>query len=115
MGSGNFEWVDTTGLPGVDCPCGTARRAFVTDPGSVASVHIVEIQTDSKRHFHKRLTETYFVLDGDGEMELDDEVLPLRPGVAERIKPGCRHRAVGRMKILNMCVPVFDPDDEWFD
>jgi hypothetical protein len=26
-----------------------------------------------------------------------------------------RHRAVGRMTILNVVVPPFDPADEWFD
>ena len=31
------------------------------------------------------------------------------------IKPGCRHRAVGKMKIVNIPVPAFDPSDEWFD
>jgi hypothetical protein len=34
------------------------------------------------------------------------------------IRPGTRHRAVvGKtpMKILNIVVPPFDADDEWFD
>jgi hypothetical protein len=31
------------------------------------------------------------------------------------IKPGCRHRAVGDLRILNIPVPAFDPADEWFD
>jgi len=31
------------------------------------------------------------------------------------IKPGCRHRAVGKIKIINVCIPPFDPQDEWFD
>jgi hypothetical protein len=28
------------------------------------------------------------------------------------ILPGTRHRAVGKLKILNVCVPPFDPADE---
>jgi hypothetical protein len=31
------------------------------------------------------------------------------------IKPGCRHRAVGRFTILNIPIPAFDPADEHFD
>jgi hypothetical protein len=31
------------------------------------------------------------------------------------IKPGCRHRAIGKLKILNIPIPAFDPDDEFFD
>ena len=115
MGGQRFEWVDISELPGVACPCGTARRAFADESRSVASMHVVEVKCDSERHFHRHLTETYFVLEGEGEMELDDCVFPLRPGVAVRIRPGCRHRAVGRLKIVNVCVPVFDPEDEWFD
>jgi hypothetical protein len=32
-----------------------------------------------------------------------------------KIHPGCRHRAVGQLKVLNIVLPVFDPEDEWFD
>ncbi len=31
------------------------------------------------------------------------------------IRPGCRHRAVGKLKRVNVPVPAFDPDDEWCD
>jgi hypothetical protein len=31
------------------------------------------------------------------------------------IKPGCRHRALGNLKIINIPIPTFDPDDEYFD
>ncbi len=27
----------------------------------------------------------------------------------------CRHRAIGKMKIVNIPIPAFDPHDEWFD
>jgi hypothetical protein len=40
---------------------------------------------------------------------------PVRPGDAILIKPGCRHRAVGKLKVLNIPIPAFDPEDEWFD
>ena len=38
-----------------------------------------------------------------------------KPMTSVMIKPGCRHRAVGRLKILNIAIPKFDPHDEWFD
>jgi hypothetical protein len=31
------------------------------------------------------------------------------------IQPGCRHRLVGRFRIVNVAIPAFDPADEWFD
>jgi len=48
-------------------------------------------------------------------MEVDDDVIPLRPMTAVLIRPGCRHRAVGKLRLVNVPVPRFNPDDEWFD
>ena len=97
------------------CPCGLAKRAFANELGAVASVHEVEIKQDSEVHYHKRMTEIYLVLEGEGHLELDGELVPVRPMTTVYIKPGCRHRALGRLKIINIPVPVFDPEDEWFD
>jgi mannose-6-phosphate isomerase-like protein (cupin superfamily) len=110
-----FQIARFSELPAVNCPCGQARRAFVDDPGGVASLHMVEISTDARVHYHKRMTEIYYILEGAGEIELDGERHPVRPGDAILIKPGCRHRAIGRLRVLNVPVPAFDPNDEWFD
>jgi mannose-6-phosphate isomerase-like protein (cupin superfamily) len=48
-------------------------------------------------------------------MQLDDELMPVRPGMCIMIRPGTRHRAVGRMKVLILVLPKFDEADEWFD
>lgn len=97
------------------CPCGYAKRAFTDDPDQIASMHVVQIEEDSKTHYHKKTTEIYFILEGRGEIELDGERKPVSSGDAIMIKPGCRHRAIGKLKILNVPVPAFDPQDEWFD
>lgn len=110
-----FEIVRPEELPPVACPCGQTRRAFVDDPDRVASLHVVDISADARTHYHKRLTEIYYILEGAGEMELDGERHPVRPGDAILIKPGCRHRAIGKLRVLNVPVPAFDPADEWFD
>lgn len=112
-----YRVVDFAELPGVPCPCGTARRAFADVASFPGTVHVTDITADSRRHYHRHLTETYFILEcGDGAvMELDDETVPVRPGVCVLISPGVRHRAVGPMKVLILVLPKFDPDDEWFD
>lgn len=97
----------------VPCPCGFARRAFGGD--AVASLHLVEISVDSRAHYHKKLTEMYLVLEGNGHIELDGKLFPVKPMTAILIKPGCRHRAIGKLRIVNVPVPAFDADDEWFD
>ena len=102
-------------IPPVKCPCGFARRAFADSTNTVASLHVVDIQQDARTHYHKRMTEIYLVLEGEGQMELDGKLFPLKPMTAVFIKPGCRHRAVGKLKIINIPVPAFDERDEWFD
>lgn len=102
-------------IPGQPCPCGTTRRSFISPENNVASVHHVEIKADSRSHYHKTMTEIYVVIEGFGEMELDSDRIPLRPMTSVMIKPGCRHRAIGKLKILNIAIPKFDPADEWFD
>ena len=102
-------------MAAIACPCGSAKRAFSEDPDQIATLHVVDIKADSRTHYHKKLTELYYVLEGEGQMELDGRIVDIRPGSAIMIKPGCRHRAVGKLKILNVPIPAFDPQDEWFD
>mgnify|MGYP000123800086 CR=1 FL=1 len=113
-----FLLADLDALPGVPCPCGTSRRAFMRPDNRACSLHRVTIRRDAEAHYHKRLTEVYYVLEGEGQIELDGTLHPLRPGMAVMIRPGTRHRAVagdGPMTILNCVVPPFDPEDEWTD
>ena len=111
----NYMIAQLDEVPPVPCPCGQARRAFATPDNQTATLHMVDIKTDSETHYHKKLTEIYLVLEGEGHMELDGEVVPVKPMTAIFIKPGCRHRAVGKLRIINIPVPAFDPADEWVD
>lgn len=111
----NYELVQLDALDPTRCPCGWSRRAFADPANSQSSVHLVEILEDARTHYHKTLTETYVVLEGEGWLEIDGERIPLKPLTTVKIKPGCRHRAVGKLKVLNIVMPVFDPADEWFD
>jgi len=108
---------DLATLAPVRCPCGWARRAFGDVPDAPASLHLVEIELDARVHYHKGHTEIYYVLEcgADAAIELDGERVAVKAGGAVMIPPGVRHRAVGRMKILNVVTPPFDPADEWFD
>lgn len=112
-----YEIADFNRLPAVDCPCGSSRRAFLEVEDFPGTVHRVEISTDARLHYHKRLTETYYFLEcaDDAQMQLDEELVPVRAGMCIVIRPGVRHRAVGRMTVLNLVLPKFDPSDEWFD
>ena len=91
-----YEIADFSTIAGISCPCGTARRAFADVADFPATVHVTEISADAELHYHKRLTETYYILEcgPDAQMQLDDDVIPLRPGLCILIRPGVRHRAM---------------------
>lgn len=112
-----YEIVDFAALEGVACPCGVARRAFQDEPDFPGTVHVTEISVDARLHYHRRLTETYFFLEceSDAQMQLDDQIVPVHPGMCILIRPGVRHRALGRMRVMIIVIPKFDPSDEWFD
>lgn len=96
----------------VACPCGQSRRAFAVPGNKAASIHLVEISKDARAHHHETLTEIYYVLEGSGHLELDEDRVALSPGVAVLIRPGTRHRAVGKLRVLVISTPPFDPADE---
>ena len=111
----NYTITHLDDIAPVKCPCGFSKRAFATPDNQVATIHLVDIQEDARTHYHKKLTEIYLILEGTGFMELDGELHRVKPMSTIMIKPGCRHRAIGKLKIINVPIPAFDPEDEWFD
>ncbi|WP_425616893.1 cupin domain-containing protein [Anatilimnocola sp. NA78] len=112
-----YELVDFASIAPVACPCGQARRGLAEVDDYPGTIHVTEISVDAKLHYHQRLTETYYFLEcePDARMQLNDEILDVRPGTCIMIRPGTRHRALGRAKVLIVVFPKFDPHDEWFD
>jgi len=45
---------------------------------------------------------------------VDDDRVPLRPMTTVMISPAAA-RAVGNLTLINVPIPRFDPEDEWFD
>ena len=111
------RWCGSADLPGIACP--VRHRPARVRRGrrrARASLHLVEVKQDTERHYHRRLTEIYYVLAGSGQIELDGELRPLTAGDAVLIPSGVVHRAVpgsAPMTLLNFVMPAFDPADEW--
>lgn len=112
-----WKFVDFSTIAPVACPCGNARRACQDVSEFPGTLHITEISENAQLHYHRTLTETYVVLkcEADAKMELDGEIIPIREHQCVVIPPGVRHRALGRMTVLIIVLPEFDPQDEWFD
>lgn len=106
--------IDLTTLPPTDCPCGVARRALAGDSAFPGTVHLTEIRLSAVAHHHATHTELYVILECDAAaaIELDGCHHAVKPLTAVLIPPGVRHRAIGEMRVLIVCVPDFDPADE---
>ncbi len=84
--------------------CGQIRCLIEEKDGAAGEVHHVEIQ-DAKLHYHERTDEFYYVIDGHGRMILDDEEIELHRGVVVYVPRGVKHKAVGKLTVLTVCVP----------
>jgi mannose-6-phosphate isomerase-like protein (cupin superfamily) len=84
--------------------CGQIRPLLTEADGVAAEVHHVEI-SDAKLHFHERTDEVYYVIEGEGTMVLDDERVEVRKGMVVYVPRGVKHKAIGRLTILTVCIP----------
>jgi mannose-6-phosphate isomerase-like protein (cupin superfamily) len=94
--------------------CGFRRSLITADDTDVANVSHLTID-DSKQHYHRGMTEFYYVLRGGGEMVLDGESTPIREGDLVLIPPGVRHTSEGDMEVLIFGVPPGEDTDIYFD
>ncbi len=84
--------------------CGQIRPLVEEADGAAAEIHHVEIQ-DARLHYHARTDEFYYIIDGTGTMVLDDEEIELHRGVVVYVPRGVKHKAIGRLTILTVCIP----------
>ena len=78
-----------------------------------AWAHAVDID-GARLHYHKRSTELYYVLEGEGVVVLDGVEYPVRKGSIVHIPPGLVHGARGRMRVLVVGIPDI-ADDDYFE
>ena len=84
--------------------CGQIRPLLEEKDGAAAEVHHLQI-TNAKLHYHQRTDEIYYVLDGQGQMRLDDEEIELHRDVVVYVPRGVKHKAWGNLTVLVVCVP----------
>jgi mannose-6-phosphate isomerase-like protein (cupin superfamily) len=94
----------------------TIRELHHTDEQSLAEATLEPGQA-TQRHYHAHTEEIYFVLAGEGEMEVDGERREVGSGDAILIPPGARHqiRAESHLRFLCCCAPPYSHDDTLFD
>lgn len=88
-----------------------SREDIAISPAAWA--HAVDID-GAKPDYHKRSTELYYVLDGDGTVTVDGVVHALGKGSLVHIPPMMVHSASGRMRVLVVGIPDI-ADDDYFE
>ena len=105
-----------TDAPTVPCPCGQSTRIITSVDTPACNLHVTSI-ADSVRHYHKKCTEVYLILEGRGHMELNGDVVEVEPGNVIYIEPYTRHRlwSAEGVRTVVFGVPALETDDEYFD
>jgi len=81
--------------------------------GVAAWAHAVDID-GARLHYHKRATELYYVLEGEGTVSLDGVEQAVSKGSIVHIPPGVVHGAQGRMRVLVVGIPDISDGDLYF-
>src|SRR5437867_7469413 len=84
--------------------CGAIRCLIEESDSAAGEIHHVEIQ-DAKLHYHERTDEFYYIIDGHGMMILNDEKIEVHQGVVVYVPRGVRHKAIGNLTVLTICIP----------
>ena len=71
----------------------------------------------SARHFHKKSEESYLILSGIANLEIDDQAFTLSEGEAVLIEMNEIHQITNKndqdLVFLAVCVPAWHPDDSF--
>ena len=72
--------------------------------------------SSTERHYHNQSEEFYFVLEGDGTMEIDGETRSVASGDAILIPPRAWHQitAFSSLRFLCCCAPPYSHEDTFF-
>jgi mannose-6-phosphate isomerase-like protein (cupin superfamily) len=76
----------------------------------------VPVGQPTQCHFHKLSEELYFILEGNGKMEINGEERDVGPGDAILIPPGAWHQitASQTLRFLCCCAPPYSHEDTYF-
>jgi len=109
------------------------QEAFTTKDGSTIRSILdstnapVELQSlaeatltqgsSTDRHYHKQSEEFYFILKGEGSMEIDGEIKPVTVGDAILIPRNSWHQisASSDLQFLCCCAPPYQHEDTYFE
>jgi mannose-6-phosphate isomerase-like protein (cupin superfamily) len=73
----------------------------------------------TERHYHRESEEIYYVVEGEGELDVDGERAAVGPGDAVLIPPGAWHQIrasdAGPLRFLCCCAPPYRHEDTYLE
>jgi len=100
----------------MEITCGILRNLTVSDDCKDMDFAHVTITDNTKKHYHKKLTEVYYVLKGAIDVEIDGKTEHLEEGSMIMIYPNTKHEAWKTSdedaEILVVCSPPWSEEDE---
>lgn len=99
--------------------CGTAIEMINAETAGSSKISfaklIIEPGVQSRRHFHKETEEIYYILSGQGKVEVGNDTFDIGPGHAIFLPLNVSHQIfnTGDQKLVFVCAdaPVFDTSD----
>jgi mannose-6-phosphate isomerase-like protein (cupin superfamily) len=94
----------------------TIRELHHTAAQSLAEATLAVGQS-TERHYHLASEEIYFVLEGEGDLEIDGDRRRIAPGDAALIPAGAWHElvAASALRFLCCCAPAYSHEDTFFE
>jgi len=96
----------------------TIRELMHTGNQSLAEASLTPGQ-QTQRHYHAASEELYYLVAGEGEMEIDGERTPVTAGDAILIPPGAWHQitstGTSELRFLCCCAPAYTHADTFFE
>lgn len=99
--------------------CGKVLELLNQDNSSCKFMSIATILLDpgksSTPHFHKEMEEIYYIIDGEGFIEIDEQITAIKSGHAILLPIGSKHKITNTgknvMKFISVDSPPFIETD----
>ena len=95
--------------------CGQIRVLSSKEDFKKASVAHATMKGPTEPHFHKVLTEFYYVLEGKGKVIVGRKLYPIQPGTLIIIPPPLAHYTIpqSKVKVLAFAAPAWSKEDQY--
>lgn len=109
-----LNWIDK----GEYATCLLANEEYLGCKGSEVLLGKFKSKKGKFPHYHKKKTEFFYILKGNGKVIIDGNEQELKPGVSVVIKPNQRHEFINESSEEMECLLLKtnnDPDDTYTD